>query len=87
MIKKWNKQEFLEAVKPCGYKWRIWWWFKRHEYVTLLDVCKARLINIGTKLYVMGELDITLWERGDWNDGKVSNEEIIETIRAELEAS
>ena len=51
-MKRWTKQEFIEAVDPCGFKFRIWWFFLWHKYVTLLDVANAK-IGIVNKHYLV----------------------------------
>ncbi len=62
-MKKWTKKQFLEKVKPCGYRWRIWWFFIWHRHVTLLDVLDAKLLRMSDKFYVVLRLDEDLyWE-------------------------
>ena len=82
-MERWSKKQFMELVAPCGYRVRIWWWFKRHEYVTLLDVVNYRLAPDYVRTWIVGQLDGDLWYRCY----HVADDEHLDAIRAELEAS
>ncbi len=80
---RWTKEEFIEEVDPCGYRFRIWWFFLWHRYVTLLDVANAKL-SLTNKHSVIWDLAGAHFAarclgRGQSNFGA--------SIRAELEAS
>lgn len=83
-MKRWTKKEFLEIVKPCGYKWRIWWFFIWHRQVTLLDVLDADWVEYHDKLHAFITLDRKWYEKTRLPYGTNKKERLAHR-RAELE--
>lgn len=82
--KRWTKQEFLDAVRPCGYRWRIRWLFLRHPRgVKVLHVVNAWYVDWMDKLYVIDRLDHTLW-REHWGETAYGYKESFASMKAEL---
>lgn len=58
---RWTKQEFLDTVEPCGYEFRIWWWFLWHRYVTLLNLATAYMTSNVDRLWAIRCLDLNIY--------------------------
>jgi hypothetical protein len=85
-MQKWTKAEFIREVNPCGYRFRIWWFFLFHKHVTLLDVVNARGVDDNVKRQLIMLLDHRLYFRG-FDEFKKGGKSPFECMRAEILAA
>ncbi len=55
--KRWTKQEFIEIVDPCNYRFRIWWFFLWHRYVTVKSLVAIYMTSDVDRLWAIRNLD------------------------------